>query len=404
MTGWFVLDTSREFVTMSPKLLTPLALVLLLAPDAAPAQLASQEWGKRSGGHRIHPKAEHLAGLPMGPFAILPDGSLITVEDSADAANALISSDDGKSWQTIPIFQQPEKFRIRPERALLCTRDGTVILAFMNNVERAGWKWDPAIHDSPDARLPTYVVRSTNAGRTWEPPQKMHDEWTGAIRDMIQLRDGTVVFTSQMLLHQPGRHAVVTYASKDDGKTWKRSNVLDLGGIGHHDGATEATLVQRPDDSLWMLMRTNWGRLWQAVSTDAGRHWHPIGPTSLDAATAPAILERLASGRIFLAWNRYYYDGTQEFPKYGGDNQATGTPTSNNRQELSIAFSDDDGKTWSAPMVVATVLPDADGKYPRKEISYPYAFERRPGEIWLTTWRGAGLRVRLFERDFVGTD
>ena len=389
---------------MKMKLLTLLTFVALLVPFPALAQLASQEWGKPVVGHRIHPKADHLEGLPLGPFAILPNGSLIAAEDAANATHALVSQDDGKSWQKVPIFKEPDKFNIRYERAIICTRKGTVILAFMNMVERANWNWDVKIHDSPDARLPTYVVRSTDGGQTWETPQKMHDDWTGAIRDMIQLRDGTVVFTSQMLLHNPGRHATVTYSSGDEGKTWRRSNIIDLGGIGHHDGAIEATLVQRKDDSLWLLMRTNWGRLWQAVSDNGGKHWHPIGPTTLEAGTAPAILERLESGRIFLAWNRYYYDGTKEFPKYGGDNQSSGTLTSNNRQELSIAFSEDEGKSWSDPVVVATVLPDAKGGYPQKEVSYPYVFERRPGEIWLTTWRGAGLRVRLFEKDFIGIE
>ena len=52
--------------------------------------------------------------------------------------------------------------------------------------------------------------------------------------------------------------------------------------------------------------------------------------------------------------------------------------------------------------VIATVPPDGKGKYAGGEVSYPYAFERRPGEIWLTAWRGAGLRMRLFEKDFAG--
>jgi sialidase-1 len=377
------------------------AVSLAACTSQAQAQLASKEWGKSAGDHRIHPKAKHLEGLPMGPFAILPDGKLITVEAAEHATNALLSADDGRSWQKVPIFRDPSKFNIRYERALICTKSGTVIVAFMNMFELANWKWDPKTHDSPDAQLPTYIVRSTDGGQTWEPPQKLHDDWTGAIRDMIQLSDGSVVFTSQMLLHNPGRHAVVTYRSGDEGKTWERSNVLDLGGVGHHDGATEATLVERKDGTLWMLLRTNWGRFWQAVSANGGKHWHPVGPTMIEAATAPAILERLASGRLFIAWNRYYYDGTQDYFKYGGDFQATATATSNNRQELSIAFSDDDGSTWSEPVVVATVLPEASGSYPRKEVSYPYVFERRPGEIWLTTWRGAGLRVRLLERDFL---
>ena len=382
-----------------------LILTLIVFPAAGFAQLASQEWGKVAGEHRIHPKAEFLEGLPMGPFANLPDGGLVTVEDAPDAKHALISQDDGKTWKQIPVFAEAdrEKFRISYERALTCTKDGTVIVSFMNLIERDGWSWDTEIHDSPNARLPNYVVRSPDGGQTWEKPQKMHDDWTGAIRDMVQLDNGDVVFTSQMMLHNPGRHAVLSYASQDDGKSWSRSNIIDLGGIGHHDGAIEASFVERKDHSLWMLMRTNWGRLWQAESIDSGKTWRPIGPTQLDASAAPPILERLASGRIFLAWNRFYWDGTKDYPAAGGDQQWSGTRTSNNRQELSIAFSDDDGKTWSEPQIVATVIPNDDGTYPKKEVTYPYVFERRPGEIWLTAWRFGGFRVKLLEKDFVTT-
>ncbi len=376
-------------------------LILLAAPTLLQAQLARQSWGKPAGEHRIHERAEFLKGLPMGPFALLPSGNLVTVEDSDDATHALISGDDGKTWEKIPLFAEPGRFRVSYERALVCTREGTVIVSFMNSVERSGWAWDAALHDSPAAKLPNYVVRSHDGGRTWEKPQKMHDDWTGAVRDMIELADGSVVFTSQIMLHDPGRHAVVTYASSDQGRSWKRSNVIDLGGIGHHDGAIEASIVQRRDESLLMYMRTNWGRLWQADSVDRGHTWRPLGPTGLDASAAPPILERLASGRIVIAWNRFYWEGTKEYPPAGGDLQWSATATSNNRQELSIAFSDDDGRTWSQPQVVATVIPNAEGTYPRKELSYPYLFERRPGEIWLTVWRFGGCRVKLLEKDFV---
>ena len=71
---------------------------LAVLPTLAVAQLASQEWGKTAGAHRIHAKAEFLAGLPMGPFAKLPDGNLVTVEDADNAQHALISKDDGKTW------------------------------------------------------------------------------------------------------------------------------------------------------------------------------------------------------------------------------------------------------------------------------------------------------------------
>jgi hypothetical protein len=54
-------------------------------------------------------------------------------------------------------------------------------------------------------------------------------------------------------------------------------------------------------------------------------------------------------------------------------------------------FSDDEGKSWTDPVVIART---------EKDISYSYLFEVNPGEIWLTTWRGE-LRSKFFEKDFL---
>jgi hypothetical protein len=55
-------------------------------------------------------------------------------------------------------------------------------------------------------------------------------------------------------------------------------------------------------------------------------------------------------------------------------------------------FSGDDGKTWSQPVVFARAL--------KGGIAYPYLFEAKPGEIWITTMQG-NLRVKLNEKDFI---
>ena len=81
------------------------------------------------------------------------------------------------------------------------------------------------------AVAPTYAIRSLDNGKTWQDLQKLHDDWTGAIRDIIETRDGNIVFTSMMMRHNPGRHSVVTYTSNDEGKRWLHSNLIDLGGI-----------------------------------------------------------------------------------------------------------------------------------------------------------------------------
>jgi sialidase-1 len=338
----------------------------------------------------LHPKAAPL-DVPMGPFVRLGANHFLTVDEH----HALVSRDNGKTWKKHRLFEDNSKHVVRPERALIRTRDGTIILAFMNDAER-DWRWDSSIGDAREGtRLPTWAIRSLDDGETWQDLQMLHPEWTGAIRNMIQTPSGAIVFTSMMLLHNPGRHATVTYRSADDGVTWQRSNILDLGGAGHHDGAIEATIEVLSDGRLWMLMRTNWDRFWQAYSEDDGRYWRTIKPADIDASSAPGLLLRLHSGRLALVWNRLLPEGHDTFPRRGGDREWSEEPAINHRWEMSIAFSETDGRTWSKPVVFAR----AEESMRRRDISYPYVFEPRPGELWITSMRG-GLRTRLNETDF----
>jgi hypothetical protein len=375
----------------TPRIPRDIRLVLAIASLSLLPAVARADEGKMVNDKLwLAAGVEVMPTIGMGPFVRLKDGRILTVDVGQ---NALASEDEGKTWKTQPIFTDAAKFVISPERALLCTREGTVILAFSNVREMSPWQWDAKTSDSPpDTRLPTYAVRSVDGGKTWQDCQKLHDAWTGAIRDMIQTSKGTVVFTSMMMLHDPGRHSVVTYASTDEGKTWARGNIIDLGGVGHHGGVTEATLEPLADGRIWMLLRTNWKVFWSAFSDDDGVSWRTIGPSTIEASSAPGLLKRLASGRLVLIWNRYFPEGKDSFPLSGGDNQWSEVPVSNHRLELSIMFSDNDGKTWSKPVVFARDKKDW--------LAYPYAFEVSPGELWITTMQG-DLHVKLREKDFV---
>lgn len=331
-----------------------------------------------------------MPDMPVGPFVKLSEGRLLAL--SADD-EALISSDHGQSWIAYPIFDDPERFETRPpSRAVASTDDGVVIVAFFNMKERH-WTWSDELQDAPGALLPNYIVRSLDDGQTWEEPVMLHEEWTGAVRDMIITSDGKIVFTTMKMRHNPGRHSVLTYMSADQGETWHRSNVIDLGGVGHHGGVTEATLEELNDGRLMKLIRTNWMQFWRAESRDGGRTWHPMGPSGIPASSAPGFLTRLESGRLLLVWNRPYPEGKTSYPKRGGDKIWSAVPVSNHRSELSIAFSEDDGQSWSDPVVIARA-PEGN------EISYPFAFEASPGEIWVTTPRGP-MRAKFYENDFI---
>lgn len=329
--------------------------------------------------HEIATPADHL---PSGPFARLDDGRIVSV----DGRRFLSSDNEGKTWQASDLFAE-EGFEARPEYGITVTDAGTIVVAFTNQAERV-WGWDAETKNpKPDVELPTYVTRSVDGGRTWEAPRLLHRDWTGAIRSLIALDEGRLVFSSMMMLTDPGRHATVTYSSEDDGKTWQRSNLIDLGGSGHHDGALEATLLQRRDGDVWMLMRTTLDQLWQAHSDD-GVFWRELGPSGIDAACGPPSLLRLHSGRVLLLWNRLTPSDGGTYPRQGGDGQWAHREAVNIREELSMSLTEDDGQTWLEPIVLAT--------RPGSRVAYPHAFEVAPGELWITSGQGH-LRVKVLE-------
>jgi len=353
---------------------------------------------KTSEGILVHRKAEDMPHLPVGRFARRPvDDRIFALTwgspSRSEPGSVVVSSDSGVTWKPAGPFSSDGTLHPTVSGAFLCTVNGTLIAAFANKAELVkDTDWDPELKDAPDWRLPTYVTRSLDGGTTWQDLQKLHDEWTGANRDIVQTRDGRVVFTSQKLLHNPGRHAVLTYCSDDEGKTWAASNIIDLGGNGHHDGVCEATLVELKNGRLLKYIRTNWGQFWRALSSDGGRSWHPYGPAGIGASSAPGFLERLDDGRIVLVWNRPFPEGKTSWPPHGGDGIWSATPVSAFREELSISFSEDDCETWSPPVVIA--------RNQGGEVSYPYVFEYEPGVLWITAGRWK-LRMRVREADFV---
>jgi len=342
----------------------------------------------------IHPLCSELKVEFNGPFLWLKDGRLATVRSQG----ICFSEDGGLSWSE-PIYickgindKEPASYDF------LQTKSGTIVLLYLNFSDYR-FEWDEENGEPKDCKLEIWSIRSLDGGKTWVDNQRVMEGYNANFFGFIQTSSGRLVASVEHTTSNPGRVVVTSVYSDDEGKSWRRGNIIDLGGRGHHDGAMEPTLVELKDGRLWMLIRTNLDYFWQAISEDGGRYWRRIYPSDIDASSSPGKLLRLRSGRLALVWNRLNPEGGV-YPKTefkGG----TEFPASWHREELSFALSEDDGKSWLGPIVVA--------KQKGGQLSYPYLFEGKDGEIWIIAgfafksgWKEPyPLRLKINEEEFV---
>ncbi len=351
-------------------------------------------FSQRIGERWVHPACRPLDISQKGPFVLMPDGALGTVDDKGFS----LSYDRGKTWSE-PVFVCQGLNPAEPASYyLLRTRNNVLIMVYLN-FEGRKFSWDNERNEPGYCRLEVWSIRSLDGGKTWVDNQRILEGYNPNFFGLIQTASGRVVAPLQHLVSNPGRLVVCSFYSDDDGRTWQRSNWIDLGGHGHHDGAFEPTIAELPDGRLLMLIRTGLDCFWQAISED-GKYWRTIQPSTIDASSSPGYLLRLKSGRYVLVWNRLnpegrVYEKTRPTPFHSE------LPASWHREELSLAFSED-GFSWSWPVVIA--------RQPGGQLSYPYMFEPEPGVLWVIAgfafkkyWQDPWpLKLELLEKDFIG--
>ena len=317
----------------------------------------------------VHPMCERLHLPRRGPMTVLSDGRLLTV----DAEGVAFSEDGGRSWSpTIAAAMGQD-----PTEPASCyvreTRAGTLVMTALDMKGRR-FEWKEEKGEPGDCRMHLFAVRSEDGGRTWGERHVLVDGSNTNFFGLIQTSGGRLVVPVSHLASDPGRWLAGSLMSDDDGQTWRRSNWIDLGGHGHHDGADEPTAAELSDGQVLMLIRTNLGWMWQAFSDDGGKYWRRIEPSGIPASSSPGHLVRLGSGRLVLVWNRRDPEEGQ-WPLARPDEQHSEVAASWHREELSIAVSEDDAETWSEPVVIA--------RQRGGQLSYPQVVEIRPGEFWV---------------------
>lgn len=343
-------------------------------------------WG-HSAEITLHPKATAYPAPCAGPFVQTNDGAILSLEGTS----VYLSRDGGKEWNSAPVLNA-EKYSFG-DREIVRSKNGVIVCVFCNNKEiRQGKGWNKG--SVSDWEIPVYSIRSVDNGHTWSEPILIQRDWVGAMRAAVALSSGRIVVATMALV--PWHHVIPVWYSDDDGQSWVRSETIDMEGskINDHDGAMEPKLVELADGSIFMLIRTTRGTFYRSISTDGGVSWSKPESTGIENNNSFGELARLADGRLILIWNR-----DEKFPAFNY------TPDPNDwtveelsyswirrRNKLSVAFSSDDGQTWTDPVVIAQT---PDEKF---WIAYTVFFEPEPGVFWMTTGQG-GVKLAIREKD-----
>ena len=274
-------------------------------------------------------------------IALLSDGRLMAsyVGKTSEAYEATVrfSSDGGRTW-TDPrsLLHLHEAQGVWSGGKILQTRDEDFHIFLRNDAN--------TISQRRRLRKDIWHLRSKD-GNSWEP-KRIWEGHSASLQSLVQLKNGRILLPFSYVTKRNwanrgsgtdaftflGRFSSTVLYSDDGGDTFQQSSAeLKAPAPDWHGlyGAVEPVVLELLDGRVWMLLRTQMGRLYESFSDD-GITWSPARATRLLSSDSPAGLVRLDEKRIALFWN-----SCLRFPHaYGG------------QHVLHAAISEDEGATW----------------------------------------------------------
>ncbi|NLX99358.1 MAG: exo-alpha-sialidase [Rhodopirellula sp.] len=334
-----------------------------------------------------------VLGAADAPFPVGgPDGAVDLVFSRPVERGAEIvrkrTEDNGRSWSepkalglTVPAnFEAPLALR---------TRDGELQLFWM--VARGG-RSAPAV----DYFIDIWQACSFESQTKWSKPQRIFEGYVGSINGMTELQSGRIVLPFAYWVAgaaeapPTGCNITTVLYSDDRGTTWKLSPARLTAPCyenynGANYGAVEPSILELEKGQVWMLIRTQTGRLYESFSTD-GSEWSQPKPSRFHSSDSPASLVRLPDSRIVLFWNNCE-----------NTSRIDGAGVYTNRDALHAAISRDRGRTWQGYREVYRdpLRNESPPKTGDRGVAYPYAAAASSGKVVLVTGQGQGRRKCL---------
>jgi hypothetical protein len=290
-------------------------------------------------------------------LTLLPDGSIaaviynrpchLTAEGEVDC---WVSVDGGRRWAKRGSAAPHEPGTARANVAAGLAHNGDLVVLV------SGWGYAPKFRTR---RLPPWVCRSSDLGRTWSVDKRASAvlmppgaDYEDRGQRMIKPFGDVVALPGRRLAasfyHDYG--AVWVHFSDDDGRTWSQAAVLS------DDHRGETAILRLRADRWLAAARVErgpdqktppWG-LGLFASADEGRTWSLQGNVT-EPNQHPGHLLRLADGRVLLTF------GMRDVGAIG------------------FRTSDDEGRTWHATGVLQTLG--------RGDLGYPATVQMADGTL-----------------------
>jgi predicted neuraminidase len=315
----------------------------------------------------------------------LPNGDLLLTyyagiyERGSGESIVLSRLPKGASKWTDPVVVSYHADWANQNPLLFLAPDGTVWL--FHTTQRGG-------HDQTKDLV--YALKSTDQGHTWSEPITVFQQ------PGLYTRQPLVVFQNQWLFpvyHSAGGsitsnaqkdHSYVEI-SKDSGTTWRECDVPGS------DGFVQMNIVLISSDHLIAYFRSRYADWIYTSESGDGCTWTAPQATQLPNNNASIQATRLKNGHLVMIFNNTQ---AQLKPEHAD---------TSSRRILSIAISEDNGKTWpwirdlENPSISQPILPLEDAEY-----SYPSVTQSPDGMIQVAyTFRRETIKHMTFTEDWI---
>jgi predicted neuraminidase len=182
----------------------------------------------------------------------------------------------------------------------------------------------------------------------------------------------------------------VVKISRDQGKTWKECK------IPHSEGLVQPSVVRITGERYLMFLRSRYADwIYESISHN-GCTWTIPKPTKLPNNNSSIQAVRLTDGHLVIAFNNI------------NSTMIRGKPQTSPRKPLSVALSEDNGKSWPWVRDLETGRPgrNEDGHLSDAagvdEYSYPSVIQNADGRLTVAyTFRREAIKTMSFDEKWI---